>query len=167
MAEKTKKARALTAKAIEAIKPADDAYRVPDSRCTGLSIRVASDGGKTWGVAYRIKGKGVRRSSLGRYGDVGLKAARKRANDLTEAARLGRDLIAKEKADRNEYDLSFTVKRLVADKAPPERAAEDSGPHRTPNPAHIGAGDGAQSNGHPPPRCPPTARRNRGPRPRN
>ena len=61
----------------------DDAYRVPDLRCRGLALRVAADGGKTWGVAYRIKGKGVRRPSLGRYEDIGLEAARERANELT------------------------------------------------------------------------------------
>jgi integrase len=117
MAEKTRTAQALTAKAIEAMKPADDAYRVPDSRCRGLSIRVASDGGKTWGVAYRIKGKGVRRSSLGRYADMELEAARERANDITSAARKGRDLIAEEEAVRDEYDRSFTIERLVAEYA--------------------------------------------------
>jgi integrase len=118
MAKKTKRARALTDKVIKAMKPdSADAYRVPDLRCQGLALRVAPDGGKTWGVAYRIKGKGVKRHSLGRYEDVGLKAARKRANDLTEAARQGSDLIAEEKAARNEYDLSFTIERLVGEYA--------------------------------------------------
>ena len=89
MAEKTRKAQALTAKAIEAMKPDGDAYRVPDLRAKGLALRVATDGGKTWGVAYRIKGKGVRRPSLGRYQDIDLEAARERANniDLSSSAR--------------------------------------------------------------------------------
>jgi integrase len=113
----TRKAQALTDTAIKAMKPDTSgvAYRVPDMRAKGLALRVGRDGGKTWDLAYRIKGKGVRRPSLGRYEDVGLEAARKRANELTSAARQGRDLIAEEEAARNEYDLSFTVERLVAE----------------------------------------------------
>jgi integrase len=113
MADKT---RALTAKTIEALKPDPaGAYYQPDMRARGLALRVAADGGKTWGVAYRIKGKGVRRVSLGRFEDIGLEAARQRANDLTSEARQGRDPIAEEKAAKNEYDQSFTIERLIAE----------------------------------------------------
>jgi Arm DNA-binding domain len=116
MKTRTQKAQALTAKAIEAMKPnPDDAYRVPDSRCRGLAIRVATDGDKTWDIAYRIKNTGVRRLSLGRYEDIGLERARNRANELTSAARQGRDLIAKEKAARDEYDQSYTIERLIGE----------------------------------------------------
>ena len=113
----TRTAQLLTAKTIEALKPDPNgvAYRVPDTRAKGLALRVGRHGGKTWDLAYRIKGKSVRRPSLGRYEDVGLEAARKRASDLTSAARQGRDLIAEEEAARNEYDLSFTIERLVAE----------------------------------------------------
>ena len=115
---KTRVAEALTAKAIDAMKPdPDDAYSVPDLRCRGLSIRVATDGGKTWSTAYRIKGKGVKRYSLGRYEDVGLEAMRNRANDLTKAGREGRDLIAKEEADRDEHQQSYTLERVVLEYA--------------------------------------------------
>jgi len=107
----------LTAKAIEAMKPEAIAYRVSDLRCKGLALRVAPDGDKTWDLGFRIKGAGVRRLSLGRYEDVGLEAARERANDITSAARKGRDLIAKEQAVRDEYDQSFTIERLVAEYA--------------------------------------------------
>jgi integrase len=111
---KTRDARALTAKAIEAMKPDPGvAYRAPDMRCKGLALRVAADGGKTWDLAYRIKGMGVRRLSLGRYEDIGLEAARQRSNTLTSAARQGRDLIAEEKAARDEHNQSFTVERLI------------------------------------------------------
>jgi integrase len=110
----TRTAQALTARIIEALEP-DPAgpYRVPDSRTRGLGLRVAADGGRTWDFVYRIKGVGVRRRSLGRYGDVGIERARERANDLAKAARQGLDLIAKEEAERDEYDRSFTVERLI------------------------------------------------------
>ena len=111
---KTRKAQKLTDKAIEAMKPDPEGpYRVPDTRAAGLALRVAANGGLTWDLAYRIRGEGVRRLSLGRYEEVGLGAARKRANDVTSAARQGVDLIAKEKAARDERDQSFTVGRLL------------------------------------------------------
>jgi integrase len=114
MTTKTKSAQALTAKAIEAMKPdPDSAFRIPDLRCKGLALRVAADGGKTWDLTFRIKNSGVKRPSLGRYEDVGLEAARQRANALTSAARQGRDLIGEEQAARNEHNQSFTIERLI------------------------------------------------------
>jgi integrase len=110
----TKKAQPLTAKIIEALKsdPAGP-YRVPDTRTRGLAVRIGADGARTWDLVFRIKGAGVRRASLGRLGDVGLEAARNRANEITSEARQGRDLIAEEKAKHDEYDRSFTVERLI------------------------------------------------------
>ena len=66
-----------------------------------------------WDLVFRIKGAGVRRASLGSYEDVGLEEARNRANEITSAARQGQDLIAEEKAKRDEYDRSFTIERLI------------------------------------------------------
>jgi integrase len=111
----TRKTRKLTDVAIRAMKPADVAYRVPDTRAKGLALRVATDGGKTWELAYRIKGKGGRHPSLGRYEDIGLEAARRRANEFTSAARQGRDLIAETKAAREEHNQSFTIERLISE----------------------------------------------------
>ena len=93
----TRKAISLTQRSIEALRPTEAAYRVPDQRCIGLAIRVAPSGIKTWDLAYRIRDCGkMRRLSLGRASDVGLEKARERANELTSAARAGRDLIAEE-----------------------------------------------------------------------
>src|ERR1700722_7367351 len=111
----TRTAQSLTAKTIEAMKPSETAYRAPDLRCKGLALRVATDGGKTWDLGFRIKGAGVRRLSLGRYEDVGLEAARNRANELTSAARQGRDLIAEEEAVREERTQSYSVERLISE----------------------------------------------------
>jgi integrase len=115
---RTREPLLLTAKTIEALKPDPaGAYYQPDLRCAGLALRVAANGGKTWGLAYRIKGAGVRRHSFGRYEDFGLERARQRANDLTSAARQGDDLIAEEEAARNEYNQSFTVEQLIGEYA--------------------------------------------------
>jgi integrase len=114
----TRKARALTAKIIEALKPDPaGAYRVPDLNCKGLAIRVATDGDLTWAPAFRIKGAGVKRPSLGRYEHVKLEAARERMNELKSAARRGIDLIANEAAAREEHNQSFTIERLIAEYA--------------------------------------------------
>jgi Arm DNA-binding domain len=107
----------LTAKAVETFKsdPDSGAYLVTDLRCKGLALRVAADGGKTWNLSFRIKGAGVRRLSLGSYEDVGLEAARRRANEITLAARQGVDLIADEGAKRDQHKQSFTVERLISE----------------------------------------------------
>jgi len=84
----TREAIALTQRSIDALRPAEAAYRVPDQRCTGLAVRVAPSGIKTWDLAYRIRNSGkTRRLSLGRVADVALEKARERANALTSAAR--------------------------------------------------------------------------------
>jgi integrase len=105
----------LTHRSIEAMRPAAAPYRVSDQRCIGLAVRVAPSGVKTWDLAYRIRGSGkVRRVSLGRVADVSLEKARERANDLTRAARTGRDLIAEEEESRAAAASRLTVEKLLA-----------------------------------------------------
>jgi len=105
---------ALTHRSIEALRPAAEPYRVPDQRCIGLAVRVAPSGVKTWDLAYRIRGSGkVRRMSLGRISDVTLEMARERADELTSAARTGRDLMAEEEENRAVEATRLTVEKLV------------------------------------------------------
>ena len=104
----------LTHRSIEAFRPAEAPYRVSDQRCIGLAVRVAPSGVKTWDLAYRIRGAGkVRRVSLGRVTDVSLEKARERANELTSAARAGRDLIAEEEESRAAAASRLTVEKLI------------------------------------------------------
>jgi integrase len=110
----TRGAAALTHRSIEALKPAEEPYRVSDQRCTGLAVRVAPSGIKTWDLAYRIRASGkTRRLSLGRVSDVSLEKARDRANELTSAARTGRDLIAEEEESRAAAASRLTVQQLI------------------------------------------------------
>ncbi len=75
---------------------------------------MAPSGIKTWDLACRIRGSGkVRRVSLGRIADVGLEKARERANELTAAARAGRDLIAEEEENRAAAASRLTVEELI------------------------------------------------------
>jgi integrase len=104
----------LTHRSIEALRPAEAPYRVSDQRCRGLAVRVAPSGLKTWDLAYRIRGtKKMRRLSLGRTTDVSLEQARERANELTSAARGGRDLIADEVEARHAAASRITVEKLI------------------------------------------------------
>jgi integrase len=110
----TRDAQMLTHRSIEALRPSETPYRVPDQRCKGLAVRVAPSGMKTWDLAYRIRGTGkMRRLSLGRTTDVSLEQARERANELTSAARGGRDLVAEENEARTAAASRISVGTLV------------------------------------------------------
>jgi integrase len=110
----TRGAQLLTHRSIEALRPAEAPYRVPDQRCKGLAVRVAPSGVKTWDLAYRIRGSSkMRRLSLGRTTDVSLEQARERANELTSAARQGRDLIAEEGETRDAAASRMTIEKLI------------------------------------------------------
>ena len=110
----TRGAQLLTHRTIETLRPAEAPYRVPDQRCKGLAVRVAPSGVKTWDLAYRIRGTAkMRRLSLGRTTDVSLEQARDRANELTSAARGGRDLIAEEDEAREAATSRINVGALI------------------------------------------------------
>ena len=77
-------------------------------------MRVAPSSVKTWDLAFRIRGTAkMRRLSLGRTTDVSLEQARERANELTSAARQGRDLIAEEGETRDAATSQITVGGLI------------------------------------------------------
>src|SRR5215471_13938414 len=104
----------FTRRSIEAFRPAEAPYRMSDQRCKGLAVRVAPSGVKTWDLAYRIRGTAkMRRLSLGRTTDVSLEHARDRANELTGAARAGRDLVAEEDEARTAAASRITVGTLI------------------------------------------------------
>jgi integrase len=110
----TRSAQLLTHRGIEALRPGETPYRVPDQRCKGLAVRVAPSGMKTWDLAYRIRGTAkARRLSLGRTTDVSLEQAREQANELTSAARSGRDLIADEVEAQHAAASRITVEKLI------------------------------------------------------
>jgi integrase len=110
----TRGAVSLTHRSIEALRQAEAPYRVSDQRCVGLAVRVAPSGVKTWDLAFRICGLAkVRRVSLGRVADLSLERARDRANELTSAARGGRDLIAEEDENRAAAARRLTIEKLI------------------------------------------------------
>ena len=110
----TRGAQLLTHRTIETLRPAEAPYRVPDQRCKGLAVRVAPSGVKSWDLAFRVRGTGnTRRLSLGRTTDVSLEEARERANELTSAARGGRDLVGEEGEAKDAAASRITVQKLI------------------------------------------------------
>ncbi|HTK12526.1 MAG TPA: integrase family protein [Xanthobacteraceae bacterium] len=110
----TRERTALTHRLLETLKPEASAFRIPDARCVGLAVRVAPSGVLSFDLAYRIaKSKRFRRLSLGKFPDVSLEAARSRANDLTRAARAGRDLVCEEEQARAAAAARITVEELA------------------------------------------------------
>src|ERR1700721_2639520 len=106
----TRGAQLLTHRTIETLRPAEAPYRVPDQRCKGLAERGATRGVNTWDLPHRSRGAGkMRRLSLGRTTDVSLEHARERANELTSAARAGRDLVGEEGEARDAAASRITV----------------------------------------------------------
>ena len=104
----------LTARFIELLKAEAEPYRWREPRPSILALRVAPNGVKSFDVAYRIKGSpAVKRTTIGRYGDVNIDEARGRAFDLVKAARKGKDLIADEEADREAKARAMTLRKLV------------------------------------------------------
>jgi hypothetical protein len=110
----TRDRAALTHRGVEALRPEDQPYRIPDMRCPALALRVASSGLKTWDVAYRIRGTGLfRRLSLGPFPAISLESARERTYALTKAAKAGRDLLEEERAAQQNADRRITLGQLL------------------------------------------------------
>jgi integrase len=113
-AGQTRDRTVLTHRGVEALRPDQTAYRIPDLRCPALALRVAPSGLKTWDVAYRIRGTGAfRRLSLGPFPAIGLEAARERTDALTKAAKGGRDLLAEERAAQVSAEGRTTMGQLL------------------------------------------------------
>jgi integrase len=82
--------KALTDKALEALKPQAKRYEVHDTYCPGLSVRVTPEGKKTFTVKYRY-GLTQKRMSIGVYPRISLAAARQRAMDAMRKVDDGTD----------------------------------------------------------------------------
>lgn len=109
----TRPAKALTHLAIQSLKADEKPYRVPDSRCAGLAVRVASNGTMTWDFSFRVKRGRVRRVSLGAVKLVSLEEARIRANEIRRLARDGRDLVQETARAQIEEQRRISVAELI------------------------------------------------------
>ena len=81
----------LTDRHIKTLKPYGQRVDYFDRRVTGLALRLAASGRKTWCVFYRVNRR-LRRMTLGHYPAVTLHAARTKARQvLAEVALHGTD----------------------------------------------------------------------------
>lgn len=95
-------AETLTARSVERLKPGPAQYDIWDELITGLGVRVAPSGTKTWTLRYRV-GAQQRRLKIGRANVLTLADARRIAKDKLKEVDRGGDP-AQVKADRRVAD---------------------------------------------------------------
>ena len=85
--------KALTDAFISALEaPANGRTEVVDTRCVGLTLRVTSNGVKSWSFRFRARGAtSPSRVTLGVYPDIGLGKAREQAAAMRSAVAAGGD----------------------------------------------------------------------------
>ena len=77
-----------------------------DAGYPALALRVTARGVRSWVYFGRVHGK-IKRATLGRYPDLGLMQARRKAGETADAMRQGVDPAAAKRAARNEARDSF------------------------------------------------------------
>jgi len=91
---------------IRNLKPRAEQYEIFDSKATGLSIRVSSEGTKTFYHCYRFYRKSCR-SKIGQLGDVSLKEARQRVHHQRAQIAEGRDPQAERRKKIADHDIQL------------------------------------------------------------
>lgn len=81
----------LTAKAIEALRPADRMITIPDGATPGLELYITKGGAKTFSVRYTLPDGTRRRMNLGRWPAVSLASARELALGVMARVARGED----------------------------------------------------------------------------
>ena len=72
--------------------PSKGRIEVSDTRCTGLTLRVTTNGVKSWSFRFRAKGASApSRVTLGIYPDLGLGKAREQASAMRSTVAMGGD----------------------------------------------------------------------------
>ena len=110
MGEKRQTTR-ISKRAVDAAAPGASLYRLWDSELKGFGLRVTPSGAKTYFAIYRVGGgrTGAQREfTIGRHGVLTPDQARKEAERLLSAARLGGD----PQADRTKARADLTVAEL-------------------------------------------------------
>ena len=89
----------LTKAIVEALEPKEAMYRVPDSEVRGLNIQVTPAGVLSWILRFRVNGI-QKAHTLGRWPEMTVAHARKKATVLLGDIGDGNDPAAKKKAER-------------------------------------------------------------------
>lgn len=92
-------AKALTARAVEALKPEAKRREYPDAALPGLYLVVQPSGAKSWALRYRYAGRPVK-LTLGRWPMMGVADARVAATEAIDKIERGGDPAAERKATK-------------------------------------------------------------------
>ena len=105
--------RTLTEASIGKLTRAPKGKRVEyfDALQPGLALRVSESGGKSWSVFYRIEGGRNRRSTLGRWPAMGVKAAREAAAKIKALAEEGKDPAAAKEVEKAEAERKAAAEK--------------------------------------------------------
>lgn len=123
----------LTDREIRNTKPREKLYRLRDG--DGLYLEVSPAGGKLWRLRYRFGGT-EKMLALGKYPEVGAKAARKKAGESRQAVHEGRDPSVERKAAKERARISAgnsfeVVARTWLSKVGPTLAESTKLKHKT------------------------------------
>jgi hypothetical protein len=83
--------------------PAAGRIEIKDDRCAGLEFRLTKAGAASWSLRFRDPQTGKpSRFTIGRYPDVGIAAARERANGLRKDVAAGINPVVRKYRDRHD-----------------------------------------------------------------
>jgi integrase len=105
--------KVLTVARIEAAKPKEKRYELPDAALPCFYLVVQPSGYKSFALRYRAAGR-PRKLSIGAFPKISLEAARKLAREAAVAVARGEDPGAEKKAARGASDVPQTIEELTA-----------------------------------------------------
>jgi len=95
--------------------PAAGRIEIREDRCSGLAFRLTAAGGASWCLRFRDPQTGKSsRSTLGKYPDISVAAARERGNALRQDVAGGVNPVARKYRDRQ--DASSKTFKVLADR---------------------------------------------------
>lgn len=105
----------FTKLALDALSLPDPGERavVSDEKATGLQLRFTSNGVKTFSVFRRIKGGQPERVTLGRYPDMTIEQARRKAAEVNAAIEGGANPAAAKRAHKAELTFGDLVREYI------------------------------------------------------
>ena len=110
----------LTARFVATVTPAETRREYFDRVVTGLALRVAPTGTKSWVLLYR-QGRRLRRWTLGRYPTLSLADARDRARAGLRTAAAGDDPAQAKRTQRDALTVGELAERYLVEYARPRK----------------------------------------------
>jgi integrase len=103
------------------VPPADKRVTYREDKTPGLELRVSSTGTKAWSVFRRTKGGPPIRVSLGRYPEMTIEQARKKAATFSQEIQAGGDPAAIRRANREEMTFRELFEQYIERHAKPRK----------------------------------------------